>query len=223
MGTTHVLIDLPYGKNTKIERPDDLEFLEREFKELFAKFGVKCFTIKRQIKGPEGNGVGPALEIREALRVLEQTDNRSKYLEDVTVEMAGILLENTQKAGKRQGEQLAKQTLRDGKALDKFWEIAKAQGQKMSIKSEEIEVGEKSEDIISTKSGRIKEINTRAIVDITRALGAPKMKKAGIYLHKNVDDEVKEGEILATMYSETDSRLNQAKKILNIEDTWTIN
>lgn len=223
MGTTHVLIDLPYGKNTKIERPDDLEFLEREFKELFAKFGVKCFTIKRQIKGPEGNGVGPALEIREALRVLEQTDNRSQYLEDAVVDMAAILLENTQKAGKRQGKQLAKQTLKDGKALDKFWEIAKAQGQKEIIKSEEIEVGEKSEDIVSTKTGRIKEINTRVIVDIARALGAPKMKKAGMYLYKNAGDKVKEGEILATMYSETDSRLDQAKKILNVEETWIIN
>jgi AMP phosphorylase len=223
MGATHVLIDLPYGKNTKIERPDDLEFLEREFKELFAKFGIKCFTIKRQIKGPEGNGVGPALEIREALRVLEQTDNRSKYLEDVVVDMAAILLENTQTADKGQGKQLARKTLQEGQALSKFWEIAKAQGQKENIKSEDIKVGKISEDIISTKAGRIKEINIRGIVDIARALGTPKIKKAGLYLHKKVGDEVKEGEALATMYSETDSRTKQAMETLDIEKTWIIN
>jgi thymidine phosphorylase len=49
------------------------------------------------------------------------------------------------------------------------------------------------------------------------------MKKAGMYLYKNAGDKVKEGEILATMYSETDSRLDQAKKILNVEETWIIN
>ena len=46
MGVTFVLIDLPYGKGTKIERPDDLEFLAREFEKLFSRFNIKCNTQK---------------------------------------------------------------------------------------------------------------------------------------------------------------------------------
>jgi AMP phosphorylase len=222
MGATYVLIDLPYGKNTKLDRPDDLEFLEREFKELFSKFGIKCFTIKRQIKGPEGNGVGPALEIREALKVLEQTEDRAMDLEDTVVEMAAILLENTGKAEKGEGKELARSTLKEGKALDKFWEIAKAQGQKKIVKSEEIEVGEYTEDIKSLKSGVVKEINTRGIVDIARALGTPKIKKAGLYIQKQVGEKVEKGDILATLYSETEDRLDQGREVIDIENTWTI-
>jgi AMP phosphorylase len=222
MGATYVLIDLPYGKNTKLDRPDDLEFLEREFKELFSKFGIKCFTIKRQIKGPEGNGVGPALEIREALKVLEQTEDRAMDLEDTVVEMAAILLENTGKAEKGEGKELARSTLKEGKALDKFWEIARAQGQKKIVKSEEIEVGEYTEDIKSLKSGVVKEINTRGIVDIARALGTPKIKKAGLYIQKQVGEKVEKGDILATLYSETEDRLDQGREVIDIENTWTI-
>jgi AMP phosphorylase len=222
MGVTHVLIDLPYGEHTKIERPDDLEFLDREFKELFAKVGIKCFTIKRKINGPDGNGVGPALEIRETLRVLEQTENKPNDLENTVIDMAAILLENTGKAKKGEGKRLAKETLRNGKALEKFWEIAKAQGQKDVITAEEIEVGEFTVDIKSEKSGKIRNINTREIVDIARALGTPKIKKAGIYLHKNVGDKIQQGDVIATLYAETENRLKQGKDVCKEKKIWNI-
>lgn len=222
MGATYVLIDLPYGENSKIERPDDLHFLEREFKELFAKVGVKCFTITRQIKGPEGNGVGPALEIREAIRILEQTENRSRDLEDTIVDMAEILLEETGKAKKGEGKKLARATLEDGRALKKFWDIAIAQGQKESIKSEDIELGELTFELKSVKSGTLKYIDTRGIVDIARALGTPKIKKAGIYLNKHLGDKIEKGDTIATLYAETESRLNQGREIADIEKTWRI-
>jgi putative thymidine phosphorylase len=222
MGATHVLIDLPYGEDTKIERPDDLDFLDREFRELFAKVGIKCFTIKRLIRGPEGNGVGPALEIREVIRVLEQTENRSKSLEETVIDMAGILLEESGKTPKGKGKDVARETLRNSKALDKFWEIAIAQGQEGIIKAEDIELGELTYELKAHKSGLIKAINTRGIVDIARALGTPKIKKAGLYLNKNVGDKVEKDDVIATLYAETESRLDQGKDIVNMEETWII-
>ncbi len=222
MQVSHVLIDLPFGENTKLERPDDLEFLEREFKELFAKVGIKCFTITRQIKGPEGNGVGPALEIREAIRILEQTENRSIPLEDTILDMAEILLENTDKAKKGEGRKLAKKTLEEGLALKKFWEIATAQGQKKVVKSDEIKIGEFTHEVKSTKEGVIRHINTRKIVDIARALGTPKIKKAGIYLNKNVGDKINKDDSIATLHSETEERLKQGIEVLDLENTWII-
>ena len=222
MGVTYVLIDLPYGKNTKLDRPDDLEFLEREFKRLFSKVGINCFTIRRQIKGPEGNGIGPALEIREALRVLEQRDDRSISLENTVLDMATILLEETGKADKGSGRKLAKEVLQNKKALSKFWEIAQAQGQDKILSSEQIEIGKFSYEIKSHKSGTIERINTRGIVDIARALGTPKIKKAGIYLCNNVGDVVKEGDCIAIMYSETEARLENGKEIFHVEEIWEI-
>lgn len=221
MSVTHVLIDLPYGENTKIERPDDLEFLDNEFKELFAKVGIRCFTIKRQIKGPEGNGVGPALEMRETLRILEQTEDRSEDLENTVIDMASILLEKTGKAQRGDGKRLAKDTLQQRKALNKFWDIAMAQGQKEIIKSQDIELGQLQYQLKSEKSGIIRKINTRGIVDIARALGTPKIKKAGIFLDKNVGSQVQKGEVLATFFAETEDRLEQGKEISEI-DTWEI-
>ncbi|HCC67618.1 TPA: hypothetical protein DEP90_00145 [Patescibacteria group bacterium] len=217
MGATYVLIDLPYGKNTKLDRPDDLEFLEREFKKLFAKFGIKCFILKRQIKGPDGNGVGPALEIREALRVLEQTDDMSEDLESTVLDMAEILLEEVGKAQKGHGRELAIETLRSKKALKKFWEIAISQGQKEILLSQDIKVGKFTYELKSHKSGCIKEIRTRNIVDIARSLGTPKIKTAGIFFERNVGDRVEKGEVIAILYADNENRLKRGKDAIDME------
>lgn len=217
MGSTHVLIDLPYGKNTKLDRPDDLEFLEKEFKELFAKFNIKCFIIKRQIKGPDGNGVGPAIEMQETLRVLEQSNDRSLGLENTVLDMAQILLESTGKAKKGEGRDVAKETLSSRRALDKFWEIAIAQGQEKILLSSEIKIGEYTYDIVSNKSGKITFINTREVVDIARSLGTPKIKEAGIYFKKNVGDIINEGDVIATIYATGEDRLEQGKEAIDID------
>jgi thymidine phosphorylase len=136
--------------------------------------------------------------------------------------MATILLEECGKAKKGQGENLARETLTSGKALDKFWEIAIAQGQKAPIKSEDIKVGDLTSEIVAHKSGKIMSINTRGMVDITRALGTPKIKEAGIYLNKHLGDVVEKGDVIATLYSVTESRLNLGKEVANVEENWDI-
>lgn len=110
-GVTSVLIDLPYGKGTKIERPDDLEFLKREFEKLFPQFGIKCVTFKRVVKGPDGNGIGPILEMRDCLRVLERDIDRPIGMEEVVLDMAKEIFENNGKAKKGRVKRLHKKCL----------------------------------------------------------------------------------------------------------------
>jgi thymidine phosphorylase len=143
-------------------------------------------------------------------------------LENTVLEMASILLENTGKAQKGKGKEVAKGTLESRAALKKFWEIATAQGQDKIINSSEVEIGEFTYELKSDRTGKIKAINTRGIVDIARALGTPTIKKAGLYLQKNVGDSVEKGDILAILYSETEDRLKRGKDMVNLEGTWQI-
>lgn len=217
MGSSFVLIDLPYGKGTKIEKPDDLEFLKREFEKLFDRFNIKCVTHKRVIKGPDGRGVGPLLEMKECLRVLERDEKRSEDLEDTVIDMAAKIFEGTKKAQKGMGKKFAQELLDSGKALKKFWDIGKAQGAKEIVKSTQIKVGEIKHVVKSTKSGVVKNISTREVVEIARSLGTPGIKEAGIYVEKMPGDKVEKGDTLMTLYATSQDRMEEGIKSIDLE------
>jgi AMP phosphorylase len=217
MGISHILIDLPYGKGSKIERPEDVVMLDKEFKKLFAKFGIKCETIKRNINKPDGRSVGPNMEIRESLKILEQKEDRCTELEDIVITMAGKLFEMTDVSEKGQGKKFAREILETGRALEKFWTIAEAQGAVKRIDSSEIVGAELQKDLLSDRDGEVKMINNIELVNIARALGNPKIKEAGIYINKMPGEKVKKGEKLLTIYATTDSRLQKGSGFLNID------
>ncbi len=217
MGITHILIDLPYGRGSKVERPEDVVMLDREFKKLFKKFGIECETIRRVIKGPDGRYVGPNLEIREALRILERDEARSVELEKVIIEMATRIFEQTKVTERGQGKKFAQEILNSKKALDKFWEIAFAQGATKRMHSTEIKSGAFTEDFVSDRDGVVKRIENVELISIARALGNPKVKEAGLCVHKMPGESVRKGEKLITIYAATESRLANGKGLFDID------
>lgn len=217
MDITHILIDLPYGNGSKVESPEDVRMLDREFKKLFGKFGIKCETITRLVKGPDGRSIGPTAEIREVLKILERQEDRCHEVEDVVIEMAGILFEDTGIVELGEGKKLAQEILDSKDALRKFWEIAFAQGATKELHSSEIKNAEYSEDLLSSRNGIVESIDNTALVRIARALGNPKIKEAGIYVHKMPGEEVKKGDKLLTIYATTESRLANGRSMFNID------
>ncbi len=217
MGVTNILIDLPYGKGSKVEKADDVVMLDREFKKLFKKFNIECETIRRVIKGPDGRSVGPNLEIREALRILERDEHRSMELEGSVIEMATRLFESTKIVERGRGKKFAQEILNSGKALEKFWEIAFAQGAVKKMKSSDIRYATLEYDLLSDRSGLIKSIDNTQLVSIARGLGNPKIKEAGLYIHKMPGESVKKKDKLITIYATTEGRLQNGKALLNID------
>ncbi|KKQ10768.1 MAG: hypothetical protein US24_C0057G0001, partial [candidate division WS6 bacterium GW2011_GWC2_36_7] len=222
LGIENILIDLPYGKGSKVEVTEDVFKLAKEFKKLFKKFGIECETTTRKVNGPDGRGIGPNLEIIEALRILERDSRASLEMERVVIDMAGILFEATGISKEGEGKVFA-QTLLDSKqAYDKFWEIGFAQGAKKITKSIEIKPGHLSADVVATKGGTVKLISSIEIVNIARALGCPRIHEAGLYIHKMPGESVAKGDVLFTMYATADDRLENGKKAVDLEKMYEI-
>src|SRR5438034_8357207 len=80
-GSNHVVIDLPYGRSVKVHRKSDATVLAHKFEELGKRFGIKVKGMVHETPQPLGRGIGPVLETREAMRVLEQTQDRPVDLE----------------------------------------------------------------------------------------------------------------------------------------------
>jgi len=212
---SHLVIDMPVGKSTKIPNLKDARNIKRKFEVIAKKYGIKIKVIITENSDPIGRGIGPALEARDVLRVLQQKDNRPLDLESKSVMMAGQLLELCGKAKKGQGQTIALAQLKNGQAWKKMSEIIKAQGGQSEINSEDVTIGAIKYYINSDKEGVIKLVNNKRINDLCRILGAPADKLGGVYLNKELDETVKKGERLFTLYARNEARMSLARAAIS--------
>ncbi|MBI5253637.1 MAG: AMP phosphorylase [Euryarchaeota archaeon] len=209
-----VVIDLPMGEETKIGSMEEAKKYARDFMELGERLGINVECAITYGDKPIGRAVGPALEAREALRALEGGENKvpSSVIEKST-EIAGIILEAGGVAARGRGKEVALEYLSSGKALQKMKEITAEQGGDARVTSNDIRVGKFSEKIISNGSGYVTHISNRAIIQISRAAGAPKDKEAGILLNVTRGTKVERGDVLFEIYSDSEYKLEQALKL----------
>ncbi len=217
MGITHVIIDIPHGKGTKVQNIEDVEMIRKGFDKLFKAVGIKAVYYVRDIKNLDGNGIGPNLEMIEVLKLLNQAEDRAKDLEETIVDMAGQLFELCEVAKKGEGKEMALKFLTSGEAKKKFWEIAFAQGATKELALAEIKLGEFKYDVVSDQEGTIKRWNNRDVRKVTKYLGTPIVKEAGIYVHKVAGDKVKKGDTLITLYTSSQSRIDNALSVLDLK------
>lgn len=224
-GSNHIVIDLPYGKHVKVRKRSDAEILKRKFEILAKKFDVTLQVYLHDTNQPAGRGIGPLLETKEALKVLEQLPDRPQDLEEKAITLAGILLDLCLKdSSKKLRDQVKKEfgtgrmwatyILTSGHALKKMREIIKAQGGNSDIISKDLTPGKFAYDVKVKESGIVKEVDSKNVTILTKILGAPKQKKSGMYLHKKTGEKVNPGEIVFTLYSESQRNLEEAKDSL---------
>ncbi|MDD1676056.1 MAG: AMP phosphorylase [Methanomicrobiales archaeon] len=206
IGAKHVVIDIPVG-GSKVLDLDHGKELANAFTELGRRIGLEVSCLLTYGKQPIGMAIGPALEAQEALHALEDPSSPRSLIEK-SVGIAGTLLEMSGKA--INGSEYANDMLKTGKALKKFKEIVEAQGGDPRITSAMIPVGDLTHHVQTTFGGAVSSIDNGRLVRLARAAGAPKDKGAGVLLHKKLGFQVKNDEVLFTIYAEKDWKLDRA-------------
>lgn len=214
MGIKHLVIDIPVARGAKIKDIKTAKKIEKLFMFLANKFNIKTKVIISKSFGPIGRGVGPAIEMRDVMRVLQQKEDRPFDLENKAVKLSGAILEMTGVARRGKGEEMARINLKNGLAFQKMIDIIRSQNGNENIDSEDIQIGQYSYEYIAKEKGVVKSINNADIVELCSLLGTPQLKGSGIYLNKNVSEKYVKGDVLFTMYSESEQRLNLAKEAL---------
>ncbi|MBI2045004.1 thymidine phosphorylase family protein [Candidatus Pacearchaeota archaeon] len=204
-GSTHVVIDIPYGKGAKFTEKEALA-LRKKFNKLAKYFKIKIECLLTDGTQPIGNGIGPIFELLDIIKILDPNQDGPKDLEKKSLLLAGKLFEMTGKANKGEGIALAEKILDSGKAFEKFKEIIKAQSGSLR----KIKLAKYNHEVFAKKSGKVFEIINSDLNSIARLAGSPDDKAAGIYLFYHVGDYVKRGQQLFLICSESKPRLNQA-------------
>ncbi|MDO8661004.1 MAG: AMP phosphorylase, partial [Candidatus Woesearchaeota archaeon] len=212
VGATHVLIDIPIGIGSKVPDFSNASRLRSLFSILGSRLGMQVKVMLSDGSEPIGNGIGPCLEAKDCLRVLEGEDSPND-LRGKSLELAAILLEFTRTAKKGKGRLMAERLLNSGKAWEVMQKIIRAQGGKRSTHTR-IPLSHFSGEVIAPKSGIISHVENSAIAKIARLAGAPSDKTAGVYLHAHKGNNIHRGDILLTVYSESEEKLAFAKEFL---------
>jgi putative thymidine phosphorylase len=225
-GATHVVLDVPIGPTMKIQHVKDAEIIARKFTFLAKRFDIKVTVDINEIRQNAGRGVGPILEARDVLQVLEQHKNRPLALEDKAIRLAGKLLDLCYKDSVSTkhfvGEDVAKEILLSGKASEKMKEIILNQGGNPYVTSEDLKLGNHKHEVRAKQKGRVHAMHNQQITVVSRILGSPTDKTAGIYLNTKLDEEVDKNDILCTLYSSDKWRLSEAIETLKNVNIYTI-
>lgn len=222
-GSTHVVIDLPYGDSVKVHNIKDATILKNKFKYLARKFNIKIEVLIHNTEEPAGRGIGPVLETRDALYVLEQSRFRAPDLEARSINLAGSLMElclsdsskSVQDKIRRKyknGYNWALDILISGQANEKLKEIIKAQGGNPKVTSADLKPGKHTWEYKAEKDCEITGFEIKRLSMLTRLLGAPNEKNAGIYLNKKISEKAMKGEVICTFYSDSVYNLKEAKE-----------
>jgi len=209
VGSNHILIDIPYGAGAKVNKAQALN-LKKKFEALGRHFKRKLKCVLTDGTEPIGNGIGPALELKDIISILDPEKQGPRDLEDKSLFLSGQILEMAGKADKGKGVQMAMELLDSGKAFKKFNQIIKAQGGDLN----RIKTAKYQYNVLVKKSGKIISINNKSINILARVAGCPSDKASGLYLHHHVGEELRKKQKILTIYSESKSRLKEAIKFL---------
>ncbi len=224
-GVNHVVIEIPVGREMKVTRRPDAQKLGRDFVWLGKQFGVKVRPVIIPTYQPAGGGIGPYLETREALRVLQRKYNYSRDLETRALHLADqlldLILKNKNEAARLEKEfsfingktprvKFLKEQLDNGQAWEAMKRIIIAQDGRPKD-SEEFTPQVPRLEIKASKDGAISQVSIKNINKLSRLLGTPADKQAGIYLHKKLGENVKKGEVLFEFFSSDTMKLKEAK------------
>jgi thymidine phosphorylase len=225
-GATHLVLDIPVGPTMKIQHLRDAELISKKFTYLAKRFGVHVTVDINEIRENAGRGIGPVLETRDVLQVLEQHKDRPLALEAKALRLASKLLDicfaGSPDKKKLSGETVAREMLLSGKALVKMKEIVANQGGNPDIASDSLIWATNKHEVRAVGRGRVHGINNQEITVICRILGSPQDKTAGMYLNTKLDERVDKNDILCTLYSSDKWRLKEAVETLKNVQIYTI-
>jgi thymidine phosphorylase len=208
-GSTHLVIDIPIGPTAKVRSDTHAESLKNYLETIAKAFSIKLCVIFTDGFQPVGRGIGPALEARDVLSVLSCDKSAPQDLRDRALTLAGHILEFSPDVPEGKGKQIATSLLDNGKALNKFQAICKAQGGMF-----EIPVAPYTHVVTSKKSGKIINIDNRYIARLAKLAGAPQSKVAGVDLLVSLNSIIEKNQPLFTVHAEAEGELKYALSFL---------
>ena len=205
-GASHVVIDVPVGPRAKTHTYEDAAELVHLFETVGARLGLVVEAHATDGSGPIGRGIGPALEVRDVLAVLEGRADAPADLREKALFFASRILAWDPQVGPGAARARAEDLLTSGRAREALDRIVTLQGRRTPFALPAALVGE----VRAPHAGVVSGIDGWRISGIARRAGAPADKGAGVDLVAPIGGGVDAGDLLFRIHAGNENDLRAA-------------
>jgi pyrimidine-nucleoside phosphorylase len=219
-GIDALVLDVKTGRGAFMQTHEKSVDLAQALVGIGTSFGKETIGFITDMNQPLGFAIGNWNETAESVECLQGRDIPD--IMELTYVLGGAMVKLGEKAGSlAEGIELCKEVVNNGKAFEKFLQLVKLQGGDISYIEHlgKYPASKYSEDITATADGYITSIDSLELGLTSITLGAGRTKvddiidpKAGILLKKKAGDEVKAGDVIATISTDKAEVVASAKE-----------
>lgn len=209
MNADCLVLDVKYGSGAFMKTRSDAEKLASLMEKIGTSAGKRCKALVTDMESPLGKNIGNALEVKEAVEILQGKKKGRLY--DTCIELTAAILEIAGK-GKNWEEcvKLAEEAISSGKALEIFRKTVALQGGDPEIcnNTSLLPRADYKYKVKAAYDMKITGFNCEEIGMVSLLLGAGRISKddpvdmsAGIEMNVETGSIVSAGDTIMTLYS----------------------
>lgn len=221
-GANKIVLDVTYGSGAFMKTKERAKELADTMVKIGKLANRETISVITPMEQPLGKNIGNILEVIEAVEALK--GNIQDDVKEVVLELGSQMIKLAGKGNNLdENKEKMMESIRNGKALEKFMELVKNQGGDVTY-IQNIDKFEKAKyimPVILGKCGIIKKLNAEEIGKMLVFLGGGRIRKqdiidrsVGIVLNKKIGDTVEEKDIVAYIHANDESKGREVVKRL---------
>lgn len=217
-GADAILLDVKAGSGAFMKTEQQALDLAATMVAIGKQAHRRTVALITDMNQPLGNTAGNAIEVEEAIQTLQ--GNGPQDLTELCVQLAGNMLFLAGKGELEDCLEMARRSLKDGSAYEKFYQMVQRQGGDVAY-LENPSLFPKAQEyaVTALQDGYLFSMQTEEIGAVAGLLGAGREKKgdtvdpaAGIRFLKKTGDAVKQGEPIALLYTNLPQKVREAQQ-----------
>lgn len=208
-GADAIVLDVKTGAGAFMKDLEESKALAKAMVDIGNLVGRRTMAVISDMSQPLGYAIGNALEVKEAIETL--SGKGPKDLEELCLVLGSYMVLLAKKADTlEEARTLLTESISSGKALETMKTFLEAQGGDSSVVDNPGSLPQAKfvMELEAKQDGYVSEIIADSVGTAAMLLGAGRATKeseidlaVGLVLNKKIGDEVKQGESLATIYS----------------------
>ena len=217
-GADAILLDVKAGSGAFMKTEQQALDLAATMVAIGKQAHRRTVALITDMNQPLGNVAGNAIEVEEAIQTLQ--GNGPQDLIELCVQLAGNMLFLAEKGELEDCLIMARRSLKDGSAYEKFYQMVQRQGGDVAY-LENPSLFPKAQEyaVTALQDGYLFSMQTEEIGAVAGLLGAGREKKgdavdpaAGIRFLKKTGDAVRQGEPIALLYTNLPQKAREAQQ-----------